>query len=168
MAGTFTRSSEMNEDILDLLLYLFENYPMAELVDDGELRDDLDEAGFLPEEVDDAFDWLRGTEPGRQQLLAAPDDHGLRLYSDHEGEWLTPECQGYLHALQRHRILSGQTREIVIDRLLALAAEDNDGAAIEVEQLKWVAMMVLSNQGEEAAYARMEALLHAEQNTPVH
>lgn len=159
----------MNENILDVLLYLFENYPNNELQDDIAVRDDLDEAGFLPEEVDDAFAWLRGTDAGRQHLLGVPGDHAIRLYADIELERLSADCQGYLLRLQHHGILSGAIREVVIDRLMALADEDGpDNGVIELEQLKWVVMMVLSSQADDAAYARMEAMLHAEDAVPAH
>lgn len=158
----------MNENLLDVLLYLFEHYPMAELRDDGPLRDDLDEAGFLPEEVDDAFAWLRDTTPARQQLVSTPADGTLRLYSEHESERLSAECRGYIQGLQHHGILSGATREIVIDRLLALADEGPDSDPIDVERLKWVVMMVLSNQSDDAGYVRMEARLQSEEGAASH
>lgn len=157
----------MNENLLDVLLYLFENYPNAEVQDDVNTRDDLDDAGFLPEEVDDAFAWLRGTETGQQRLVAAPGDHCLRLYSPAERACLSTQCQGYLLRLQQHGVLSGAVREVVIDRLLALAAEGG-GESIDVEQLKWVVVMVLQSQADDAAYARMEALLHAEDAALAH
>ena len=52
-------------------------------------------------------------------------------------------------------ILSPSQREIVIDRLLALDTEE-----LDLEQVKWVVLMVLSSQpGQELAYARMEDLV---------
>lgn len=156
----------MNENLLDVLLYLFEHYPLGEVRDGNGLRGDLDDAGFLPEEVDDAFAWLHGTDIRRQRMFNAPDERTLRLYSDIENERLTPACQGYLLRLQQQGILTGATREIAIDRLLALA--DEDGEPIEVEQLKWVVMLVLSNQADVTAYAHMEALMLAEDDGLVH
>ena len=53
--------------------------------------------------------------------------------------------------------------------VMALADEDGpDNGVIELEQLKWVVMMVLSSQADDAAYARMEAMLHAEDAVPAH
>ncbi len=159
----------MNENLLDVLLYLFENYPICDLQDGGAVRHDLDEAGFLPEEIDDAFAWLRDTSPISQQLISNPDDQAVRLFTAEESERLSPQCQGCLHALQQHQVLNGTTREIVIDRLLALADEQYDDAEdIDVEQLKWVVMMVLSNQHDDTPYARMEALLNAEVSGAAH
>ena len=82
-----------------------------------------------------------------------------------------PDCRGYLLSLERTGILSPQQREIVIERLLALdgPASHHAGAAynppeyneeLDVSQLKWVVLMVLSSQpGEELACSRMEDLV---------
>lgn len=162
----------MNENLLDVLLYLFENYPNQDLQDNPVVRDDLDEAGFLPEEVDDAFAWLRGTDTEQQHLAATPGDHAVRLYSDAEMARLSTECRGYLMRLQHNGILSGSVRETVIDRLMALAVEDDHGIGndgfITVDQLKWVVMMVLSSHTDDLAYARMEAILNADDPLPAH
>lgn len=158
----------MNENLLDVLLYLFENYPICDLQDGGSVRHDLDEAGFLPEEIDDAFAWLRDTSPISQQLITVPGNTAVRLFTQEESERLSPACQGCLLALQEQQVLDGTTREIVIDRLMALADEVNDADEIDVEQLKWVVMMVLSNGHDDTAYARMEALINAEISGAAH
>ncbi|MDN5937344.1 MAG: DUF494 domain-containing protein [Salinisphaera sp.] len=157
----------MNEDILDVLLYLFENYPADGLQDDVDLRDGLDEAGFPPEDVDGAFAWLRATHDSEARLIRLPADHSLRLYSPCERDRLPPDCRGYLLRLQRQGILSAQTREIVIDRLLALA-DDVFDEAIDLEQLKWVTMLVLCSQGADAELARMEATLLTDSAAATH
>ena len=55
-------------------------------------------------------------------------------------------------------------REILIDRLLALETDD-----IDVEQIKWVVLMVLFSQpGQEQAYAQMEDLVFEENTGMVH
>ena len=54
--------------------------------------------------------------------------------------------------------------EILIDRLLALESAD-----IDVEQIKWVVLMVLFSQpGQEHAYARMEDLVFEEGSGSIH
>jgi Smg protein len=53
---------------------------------------------------------------------------------------------------------------MVIDRVMALDADD-----IDLEQLKWVVLMVLFNQpGREGAYAWMEDLVFEEAPVIVH
>jgi len=52
-------------------------------------------------------------------------------------------------------VLNPASRELVIDRAMALENEDFD-----IEQLKWVILMVMFNQpGEEAAYAWVEDMV---------
>lgn len=156
----------MNENLLDVLLYLFENFSMPDAEYTAQVRADLDEAGFFADEIDDAFAWIRGSQADGQTLLTQPDDQALRLYSPSEQQWLSPDCRGYLARLQHCGILTATARETVIDRLLALAGTDD--SAITVEQLKWVVLMVLSSNGEDEAYAHMEALIHAEQPGAAH
>jgi Smg protein len=66
--------------------------------------------------------------------------------------------------LEQIGILEPPQRELVIDRLLAL-----DNEEIDVEQAKWVVMMVLFSQpGQQDAYAQMEDLVFADDSTWVH
>lgn len=155
----------MNENLLDVLLYLFENFALTPALNSSDaaanVRDDLDDAGFFPEEIDDAFEWLRATQPEQRATLTPPAADTIRIYAGPELYVLDAECRGYIARLERAGVLNGQTRELVIDRLLALAEDELEGA--ELEQLKWVVMMVLSStDGDNEAYARMEAMIHAE------
>ena len=68
------------------------------------------------------------------------------------------ESRGLLIQLEAIGVLSAQTRETVIERALAL---DND--ELDIEDIKWVVMLVLfARPGEEAAFAWMEDLVFAE------
>ena len=81
--------------------------------------------------------------------------YAMRVFTDAERHHLPSDCRGYLLTLERTGILSPQQREIVIERLLALDANE-----LDVNQLKWVVLMVLSSQpGEELACSRMEDLV---------
>jgi len=150
----------MNENLLDVLLYLFENFSLADAEHAANVRDDLDEAGFFPDEIDDAFAWIRATDPAGQALTSDPSESAIRIYTEAEMQVLDAECRGFLAFLQQSGVLSAAAREIVIDRLMALAEDAFESA--EIEQLKWVVMMVLSSSGQDQAYARMEAMIHAE------
>jgi len=58
--------------------------------------------------------------------------------------------------------LTIRQREIVIDRMLALDADE-----LDTEQLKWVVLMVLSSQpGQEAAFQRLEDLVSTRTGAP--
>ncbi|MEJ2255500.1 MAG: DUF494 domain-containing protein [Woeseiaceae bacterium] len=158
----------MKENVLDVLMYLFETYVDAEEdpePDQNELRSELARAGFGDIEIERALDWLDGLTDQQKCLnYGSQTAHGTRIYSDFELERLDVGCRGYITYLEQIAILSPPQREILIDRLLALESTD-----IDVEQIKWVVLMVLFSQpGQELAYARMEDLVFEEESEVVH
>jgi Smg protein len=77
---------------------------------------------------------------------------------------MAADVRGFLLHLEHVGILSATQRELVIDRLLALDADD-----ISIDQVKWVVLMVLFSQpGQEQAYARMEDLVFEERPDVLH
>jgi Smg protein len=158
----------MKENVLDVLMYLFETYVDTEEdpePDHHELRVELARAGFADIEIDRALDWLDGlTERSDTAPLNAQTEHGVRIYNQFELERLDVSCRGYIAYLEQIGILSPPQRELLVDRLLALESAD-----IDVEQIKWVVLMVLFSQpGQELAYARMEDLVFEENTGLVH
>ena len=152
----------MKENVLDVLMYLFETYVDTEEdpePDHSELRVELARAGFGDAEIDRALDWLDGLTDQQECLnYGSQTVHGTRVYNDFEQERLDSGCRGYITYLEQIGILSPPQREILVDRLLALETTD-----IDVEQIKWVVLMVLFSQpGQELAYARMEDLVFEE------
>ncbi len=147
----------VKETVLDVLLYLFENYFDDALESDADqqtLEAELEAAGFPREEIEHAFDWLAELDEQRSRPgLSARDT--LRVYAPSESARLSAECRGFLLHLEQLGILSADSRETVIDRLLAL-----DESEVDVDMAKWVVLMVLFSQpGEEDAFARMEDLV---------
>ncbi|MDH3265548.1 MAG: DUF494 domain-containing protein [Gammaproteobacteria bacterium] len=158
----------MKENVLDVLMYLFETYVDADEepeADHNELRSELVRAGFGDPEIDRALEWLDGlTEHQDALAFNAQTGHGTRIYNDLEQDRLESASRGYITYLEHIGILSPPQREILIDRLLALESAD-----IDVEQIKWVVLMVLFSQpGQELAYARMEDLVFEESTGSIH
>lgn len=153
----------MKETVLDVLMYLFESFVDSEDVPEpnrNELRGELERAGFGDREIDRALDWLDGLNAADVAVTSA----AVRIYDRGELERLDSASRGYLLHLEQIGILPPAQREVVIDRLLALDSEE-----IDVEQIKWVVMMVLFSQpGHEQAYAQMEDLVFAEEPGWVH
>jgi Smg protein len=158
----------MKETLLDVLLYLFENYfyddPDA-VRDRDSLQASLIQAGFSPAEVSKAFDWLDGLDQLRLPLPAVTPAAGpLRMYAAQEQARLDLDCRGFLLFLEQNGILDAHLREQVIDRAMALELEE-----LDLEDLKWVVLMVLFNQpGHEAAFAWMESHMFALDGAALH
>ncbi len=150
----------MENTVFDILVYVFDHYMFEELPVSAERADiarDLESAGFRGANVERALDWLAELADERERPGLKADERAFRLYSAEEATRLDPGCQGLLLSLERGGILSATQREIVIDRLLALDTEE-----LDLEQVKWVVLMVLSCQpGQEAACERMEDLVYA-------
>ena len=166
------QAEEMKESILDVLLYLFEHY-FAEDADLVRERDDLHSsrliaelghAGFSPAEINNAFEWLDAL--ARQRPVPQPlrSDAPVRVYAGPELDRLDIEARGFLQFLELHKVLDAGQRELVVDRAMAL-----DQDSLDLDDLKWVVLMVLFNQpGSEAAYAWMETQMYADDPEPVH
>lgn len=150
----------IKENVLDVLMYLFENYlddDDTETEADREtLTVELEEAGFAKLEINKAFDWLENLarNPPESELPINQRD-AMRVYAASELEKLTVECRGFMQYLENIGILEPAQREVVVDRIMAL-----DNSEIDLEQVKWIILMVLFNRpGQEDAYARMEELV---------
>lgn len=156
----------MNESMVDVLIYLYENYMDGEgqpPIDQDELEEELSQAGFSAGEIRKALDWLG-------ELVAwvtVPQHHphtgrSMRVYGDHECARLDAAARGLLLFLEQNGILDPVSRELVIDRVLAI-----DHANVTVDEVKWVVLLVLLNRpGHEAAFSRMEDMVYSE--TPVY
>jgi Smg protein len=155
--------------VLDILIYVFDRYMLVEapaVPQREHLARDLERAGFAALKVERALDWL--TDLAFRQVRTAPvqtgvQAQGVRVFTDGELMRLSTECRGLLLRLERAEVLTAQQREIVIERMLALDAEEPD-----TEQLRWVVLMVLSSQpGCELAVERLgELMLETPLNAP--
>lgn len=149
----------MKENVLDVLMYLFENYIYDEpeqQPDRESLEENLHQAGFTNGEIDKAFAWLDGLAEQRYQPeFQMRTDGPTRVFTDSEISRLDTSCRDFLMYLFNVGVLSAQPQELVLDRLMALESDE-----ITLEDVKWVVLMVLFNQpGQEANYAWMEDLV---------
>lgn len=153
----------MKENVLDLLMYLFENYiydePDAE-PDRDSLTESLEQAGFSAGEIDRAFGWLDGlAEQRRLPEFGSHAESPIRVLTSDEARRLDVESRDFLMYLENSGVVDPARRELILDRLMAL-----DHPEIGLEDLKWVVLMVLFNQpGQEANYAWMEDLMFDEE-----
>ena len=157
----------MKETILDVLLFLFENYfyddPDA-VRDRDSLQAGLIQAGFSPAEISKAFDWLEELANQRPGLAEPRANGPVRVFVEAEIDRLDRECLGFLMFLEQHGVLDADQRELVIDRAMALDQDE-----VDLDDLKWVVLMVLFNQpGAEAAFAWMESQMFGDDPEPTH
>lgn len=137
----------MKENVLDILIYLFEHYMLESTEQDPDeetMMLELIQAGFNHITIDQAFEWL-------ENLAIMCDEHNagshreigvnaMRHYHPDELNKLDLETRGLLLSLEQGGVLSPESREMVIDRLMALEIDD-----IDLHHVKWVILMVLTN-----------------------
>ena len=161
-----------NSSVLDILIYVFDRYMLADgaqVPQRAHLARDLEHAGFEAQQVESALDWLTELAFGHERVLVPQVGEGqeagepVRVFTDSEAARLSIECRGFLLTLERTGVLTAVQREIVIERLLALGTEEPD-----IEQLRWVVLMVLSSQpGHEQSVERFGTLMaEAPQHAP--
>lgn len=150
----------MNENVLDILMYLFENYfsePLEEEPDQRALENELLEAGFAGPKVRKAFTWLENLSEQQSQGRpgAAPSSDSVRILTSAEAHKLTRDARGFLTFLQDTGVIDAGTRELVIERIMAL-----DSQEIDTEDLSWVLLMILHNRpDQEGAYVWVEDMI---------
>jgi len=136
----------MKENVLDVLIYLFENY----MFDNDEIEPDqemlsveLVQAGFDQAMIDRAFQWLENLailcEEHNEDVMGSAVG-AVRHYHELEAEQINVEARGLILKLEQCGVLSPASREMVIDQLMALGSE-----SIDLEHVKWVILMVLCN-----------------------
>jgi len=115
----------MKENMLGVLIYLFENYIVDELSfdpDQEELTEELEGAGFPSVEIDKAFAWLEDlldaceVGVGDQNIIPAPDS--IRFYDEKEVASMGRQGLALLTRFVDVGVLNHASREMVIDRVL--------------------------------------------------
>lgn len=134
--------------MFEVLMFLFENYMDGGVVlkaDTGDIAVELERIGFERHEIDRALDWLDGLVAVQTAISTPPglSPHAIRCFSPDESERISVQARGFILYLEQVNILDPLTREIVIDRIMALDARD-----IDLPRVRWVILMALFNQPE--------------------
>ncbi|MDF1582905.1 MAG: DUF494 domain-containing protein [Methyloprofundus sp.] len=151
----------MNEDIFDVLIYLFENYMDSDMdidADTDTLKTELKAAGFNSKNIIQAFEWLDTLAQQEEPMFKS--NKNFRVFCAEENQKLDVECRDFIYFLQRLDILTPITRELVIDRAMAIESDQ-----VSIEKIQWISLIVLLNQpDEELAIAHMENIIYQEES----
>jgi Smg protein len=134
--------------MFEVLMFIFENYMdnnVSLKTDSQTIIVELEKVGFTRLEIDRALDWLDGLNRFQIAVESGPmiATHAIRHYLAEETELLGVEGKGFLLYLEQLGILDPVTREIVVDRVMAL-----DSKEVDMGRIKWVVLMVLFSQPE--------------------
>ena len=138
----------MKDGVIDVLMYIFSSYADQDenLPEDRDgIEADLRAAGFDSLEIEKAFDWLDGLAQGEADTEMMQSAGATRVLAPEESARLAYTAQGFLLFLEQSGVLTPKSREMVINRVMALESDSE----VDIEELKWVVMMVLFNSSEE-------------------
>ena len=102
----------MKENVLDVLMYLFENYFYDEPEEEPDrisMEQNLEQAGFSNGEIDKAFKWLDGLAEQRYQPeFKVNTEQPIRIFVDSETDRMDTNCRDFLLYLSNVGILDAQ------------------------------------------------------------
>lgn len=125
--------------MIDILVYLFENYLPDACPEPTILARKLSAAGFEQDEISEALNWLDGLDRSEAVMIRLrPQGQAIRLYDEEEQARLPIECRSFLTFLEQADTLDPELRELVIERAMALTDRE-----ISLAKLKVIVLTVM-------------------------
>ncbi|GAA4823957.1 protein Smg [Marinicella pacifica] len=158
----------MKQHMMDVLVYVFENYMTEQynLKESGHRQliiNGLQKIGFSPGLIEDALTWLQQVSQSPGTLLKQ-DAASCRHFSETERRMVGDEGIDFIQYLMAQGILDHHSLELLIDGLLYLKADN-----IEVDDLQWLALIILYSQpDQEQAFVDLERMLFEAAETREH
>lgn len=155
--------------MFEILMFLFENYMDAGValkMDNETILVELEKVGFDRFEINRALHWLDGLIQFQTSVISGPEftTRAIRHYLPEEAERLGVSGRGLLLYLEQIGILDPLSREIAIDRVMAL-----DSREVDLGRIKWVILMVLFNQPDKkSALTLMQEMILADALGVIH
>ncbi|QCI22321.1 DUF494 family protein [Buchnera aphidicola] len=148
--------------MFNVLIYLFETYVYSKpkiSIDYDNLTKDLSNAGFQKRDIYNALCWLKKLSCYKKNIISSINllskQMSIRIYTQEESFKLNSDCRGFILFLEQLEILTLDTREIIIDRIMELDVNE-----INLEDLKWIILIILFTiPGCEIVYKKLENLL---------
>ena len=153
--------------MFDLLIYMFENYLSTKnQLDFNSITLELEAAGFDNHEIEKALNWFSELKlmadkiPHNSELKA---NDKLRIFTESELEKIACDGLGFILFLEQAHVLNSIEREIIIDRAMALSQN-----IISIDEVRWIVMMTLWNNGKENDYLFVEDALYQTEQLSLH
>lgn len=152
--------------MLEILVYIFEHYMEYDTylrVSEEEVTTSLRGKGYFSRDIQQALAWLTALNNPAPAAFHPEHTFAMRHYSANENACLGKKGLAFLAYLQRTDIIDAATREIIIERALALWSSH-----MPLRYLKWVAMIVLfSKKTDKKNMLWMQDLVLHNQKTKV-
>tara|TARA_B100001250_G_C19703380_1_gene745832 strand:+ start:402 stop:842 length:441 start_codon:yes stop_codon:yes gene_type:complete len=146
---------------------MFKNYLSSKNnLDFANMTLELEAAGFNNKDIENALDWfskLKEMSTKIPQSSSLKLNNKLRIFTEKEKEKFSFNGLGFILFLEQADILNSIEREIIIDRAMALNQN-----IINIDEVRWIVMMTLWNNGRENDYLFVEDALYQTQQSILH
>ena len=152
--------------MFEVLVFMFENYFAHHAMPDSDVMEqELSAAGFEQTDITGAFDWyeemkFRLTKP---DISYSHKHSGMRVFSELELKKINTESIGFVLFLQQANVINDMERDLIVDRAMALKQQ-----VITVEEMRWISMIALWNEGREKDYLFVEDALFNPRGLTIH
>lgn len=129
--------------MFDILVYLFENYVHVDACPaSDQLARKLSAVGFDEDEINEALEWFSGLrQVSSQRPELSPQSTAARVYAETELAQIDVDCRGFLLFLENAGLVNAVSRELIIERAMALT-----DSALSLNRFKVIVLMVLWQQ----------------------
>lgn len=124
--------------MIDILVFLFENYQPDACPAPSVLAKKLSAAGFEADDISAALVWLDGLGSHEPHMDPTAALGSIRIYDEDEAARLTVESRGFIAFLEQQEAIDPALRELIIERALALP-----GDSVGVDRLKVIVLTVI-------------------------
>lgn len=152
--------------MFEVLIFMFENYFANHAMPGNDVMEqELSAAGFEHEDILGAFNWYEEMQSG---LKNSNVDYsfaysGYRVFSELELKKLSLESISFILFLHQANVINNMERDLIVDRAMALEQQ-----LIKVEEIRWITMIALWNEGREKDYLFVEDALFNPRGLTIH
>ncbi len=152
--------------MFEVLVFMFENYIAHHTLPDNDIMtQELSAAGFEQSDIVGAVDWFHEmksmlTEP---PAVYTHKHSGMRIFTVAENKKISTESLSFILFLQQANVINDVERDLIIDRAVALKQEH-----INIEEMRWITMIALWNEGREKDYLFVEDALFNPRGLTLH
>lgn len=149
--------SDWIDTMMEILVYLFENYLPDTCPPAGVLAKKLSAAGFETDDISAALSWMDGLAAGHPTSCDVPSAGSIRIYDEEEQSRLSVECRGFIGFLEQCAAIDTPLREAIIERALALPDDE-----ISLDRFKIVVLAMIWRTRHEIDALILEEILAEE------
>lgn len=152
--------------MFEVLVFMFENYFANHAMPNNDVMEqELSAAGFEQTDILGAFDWFQEMKSRlhRADAFYSHKHSGHRVFSETERKKINTESLGFVVFLQQAGVINDMERDLIVDRAMALKQQE-----ITVEEMRWITMIALWNEGREKDYLFVEDALFNPRGSTIH